>query len=70
VGCIHIVVAMAVITENVCMSRGWKDELVIYGIRIQPLPRITHLLLLKHDRSPVCPVCLESVPFSCYYVEK
>jgi hypothetical protein len=37
-GCIEMVVTIVVITENVCMSRRWKSELVAYGIHIQPSP--------------------------------
>jgi hypothetical protein len=31
-GCIQMVVTTAVVTENVCTSRHWKDGLVAYGI--------------------------------------
>jgi hypothetical protein len=43
------------------MSRRWKAELVAHIILLQPSPRIAYLMLLKHDHSPVCPVCPESV---------
>jgi hypothetical protein len=59
--CIQMVVTIALINENVCMSRCWKDELVAYRIYKQPSPRITHLMPLKSDHSFVCPVCSGSV---------
>jgi hypothetical protein len=48
-------VTAAVVTENVRMGRRWKDELVSYGICLQPLPIFIHLLPLKPDHAPVCP---------------
>jgi hypothetical protein len=54
---------VAVGVENMCMSRHWKSELVAYGIRLHPLPRFTHLLSLKPDRSSFRPVCLESAEY-------
>jgi hypothetical protein len=42
-------VTIAVVTENVHMSRRWKSELVAYGIRIQPSPRFMYFLPLKPD---------------------
>jgi hypothetical protein len=43
------------------MSRRWKTKLVSNGIHLHPLPRITHLMSLRHDHSSVSPVCPESV---------
>jgi hypothetical protein len=59
-GCIQTVVTTVVVTENVRMSRRWKDESMAYGIYKQPSPKFVHLLPLKLDRSPVYPVCSES----------
>jgi hypothetical protein len=59
-GCIQTVVTSAVVTKNVYMSRHWKSESVAYGICKQPSPKFVHLLPLKPNRSPVCPVCPES----------
>jgi hypothetical protein len=66
--CIQIAITIVVVTENVCMSRRWKAELVAYRIRKQayrirkqPSLRIMYLTSLKPDHSPVCPVCPESV---------
>jgi hypothetical protein len=56
-----MVVTIAVVTKNVCMSRRWKAELVAYVIRLQPSPRFALSMSLKPDRLPVCPVCLDSV---------
>jgi hypothetical protein len=53
-------VTAAVVTKNVRMSRRWKAESVAYGICKQSSPKFVHLLPLKPDRSPVCPVCPES----------
>jgi hypothetical protein len=58
-GCIQTAVTAIVVTENVRMSRRWKSESVAYGICKQPSPKFVHLLPLKYDRSPVCPVCAE-----------
>jgi hypothetical protein len=55
-----MVVTSAVLIENVHMSRHWKVELVAYRICKQPSPSFMHLLPLKPDHSPVCPVCPES----------
>jgi hypothetical protein len=60
-GCIQMAMTIAVVTKNVHMSRRWKAELVAYGIRLQPLPRIMLIMPLKPNCSPVCLVCLESV---------
>jgi hypothetical protein len=35
-GYIQMAVTAVVVTENVHMSRCWKDELVFYGIHKQP----------------------------------
>jgi hypothetical protein len=51
------------VTENMCMSKHWKVGLVAYGIHLQPMPRFTHILLLKPDRSHVGPVCPESIQY-------
>jgi hypothetical protein len=59
-GCIQTAATAAVDTHNVRMSRRWKAESVAYGICKQPSPRFTHLLPLKPNYSPVCPVCPES----------
>jgi hypothetical protein len=59
-GCIQMDVTTVVVTENVHMSRRWKVESVAYGICKQPSPSFTHLLPLKPDYPPVCPVCPES----------
>jgi hypothetical protein len=40
-------VTIAVVTENVGMSRRWKAEKVAYGIRIQPLPILSSLMPLN-----------------------
>jgi hypothetical protein len=61
VGSIQTVVTIATITENVHMSMSWKGELVAYGSRKQPLPRITHLMPLKPNHSSICLVCPDSV---------
>jgi hypothetical protein len=53
-------VTTVVITENVRMSRHWKAESGVYGICNQASPKFVHLLPLKPDRSPVCPVCPKS----------
>jgi hypothetical protein len=53
-------VTIAVVTENVRMSRRWKTDLVAYGICLQPLPSFMHLLPLKPNRLLACPVYLES----------
>jgi hypothetical protein len=47
VGCIQMIVTVATVIENVCISRCWKAELVAYGIHKQPSLRITHLRPLK-----------------------
>jgi hypothetical protein len=47
VGCIQMIVTVATVIENVCISRCWKSELVAYGIHKQPSLRITHLRPLK-----------------------
>jgi hypothetical protein len=54
-------VTIVAVTKNVCMSKCWKAELLAYGIRKQPSPRITHLMPVKPDHSSVCPVCPESI---------
>jgi hypothetical protein len=59
-GCIKMAVTAAVLTKNVDMSTRWKAESVTYGICKQLSPKFVHLLPLKSDRSPVCPVCPES----------
>jgi hypothetical protein len=59
-GCIQMAITAVVVTENVRMSWRWNAELVAYEIRKQPLPIFTHLLPLKSDHLPVCPVCPES----------
>jgi hypothetical protein len=43
VGCFQMAVTIAVVTENVCMSRRWKDGQVVYIICEQPSPRFTIL---------------------------
>jgi hypothetical protein len=53
-------VTAAVVTENVRMSRRWKAESLVYGICKQRSPCFAHLLPLKPDYPPVCPVCPES----------
>jgi hypothetical protein len=53
-------VITAVVTKNVRMSRCWKAESVVYGICKEPSPSFAHLLPLKPDYPPVCPVCPES----------
>jgi hypothetical protein len=53
-------VTAVVVTENVCMSRHWKAELVAYGICNQLSPSFVHLLPLKPDHSPVYLVYPES----------
>jgi hypothetical protein len=60
VGCTQTAVAIAAVTQNVCMSRRWKYELVPYGRRKQPLSSFTHLVPVKPDHSSVCTVCPES----------
>jgi hypothetical protein len=60
-GCIQTAVSVATVTENVCMGRRWKAELVAYRICSHPSPRIGHLRPLKPDHSSFCLVCLESV---------
>jgi hypothetical protein len=52
----QMVVTVVVVTENVCMSRHWKFELVTYGIRIQTSSRLMYLLPLKPNHLLVCPV--------------
>jgi hypothetical protein len=59
-GCIQTAVTTVVVTENVRMNRRWKAELVVYRIWKQPLPCLAHLLPLKPNYSPVCPVYPES----------
>jgi hypothetical protein len=59
-GCIKTDVTAAVVTKNVRVSRRWKAESVAYGICKQPSPKFVHLLPIKPDRSPVCPICLKS----------
>jgi hypothetical protein len=59
-GCIKTALTAYVVAENVCMSRHWKAESVAYGICKQPMPKFVHLLPLKPDRSPVCPICPKS----------
>jgi hypothetical protein len=46
-------VTAVVVTETVCMSKCWKDDLVAYGIDIQTSPRFMDLLPLKPDHSSV-----------------
>jgi hypothetical protein len=58
-GCIKTAVTAAVVTGKVRVSRRWKVDSVAYGICKQASPKFGHLLLLKPDRSPVCPVCPE-----------
>jgi hypothetical protein len=59
-GCIQTTITSTVVTENVCMSRRWKDDSVAYGIYKQPSLRFMHLLPLKSDHSSVYLVCLEN----------
>jgi hypothetical protein len=59
-GCIQMVVTAVVVTENVCISRRWKDESVVYGICKQPSPSFTHIVRLKPDYSSVYPACPET----------
>jgi hypothetical protein len=59
-GCIQTAVTSAVVTKNVHVSRCWKAESVAYGSCKQLSSSFMHLRPLKHDRSPVCTVCLES----------
>jgi hypothetical protein len=59
--CTQMAVTAAAVTENVHMSRRWKDELVGYGICIQPTLRVMYLLPLKPVHLLVCPVCPESL---------
>jgi hypothetical protein len=59
-GCIQMAVTAAGVTENACVSRRWKAELVSYEICKQPSPCLAHFLLLKPDCSPVCLVSPES----------
>jgi hypothetical protein len=49
-------VTMAVVVENVRMSRRWKAELVTYGSQKQPLPSFMHLVPVKPDHSSLCPI--------------
>jgi hypothetical protein len=58
--CTQMTITAAVVTKIVCMSRRWKDDLVVYEIRIQTSPRFMDILPLKPDHSSVCPVCLGS----------
>jgi hypothetical protein len=43
VGCFQMAVTIAVVTENMCMSRRWKAGQMAYKIRNQPSPRFTLL---------------------------
>jgi hypothetical protein len=62
VGCIQTALTVVAVTQNVCMSRRWKAELVAYISRKLPLPSFT-LLSLKPDHSVVCPISLGSVQY-------
>jgi hypothetical protein len=64
-GYIQMAIATAEVTKKVRMSRNWKAELVAYRICKQPSPRVVHILPLKLDRSPVCPICPESFSAPC-----
>jgi hypothetical protein len=44
-----------------CMSRRRKDDLVTYRNHFQTPESFALLEALKPDKSPVCPVCPESV---------
>jgi hypothetical protein len=59
--CIKTVVIVAVVTENVRVSRRWKAESVAYGICKKSLPKFMNLLPLKPDRSKVCTVYPEKL---------
>jgi hypothetical protein len=59
-GCIKTAVTAVVVTENMRVSRRWKDESVAYGIYKQPSPKFVHLRPLKPDHSLVSTVCPES----------
>jgi hypothetical protein len=46
-GCLQMTVTIAAVTENMCMSRCCKVELVVYRIRVQTLARFTLCMPLK-----------------------
>jgi hypothetical protein len=54
-----IAITVAVDVRNVCMSRSWKAEQVIFRFFIQTPVSFTHYLAPKPDQAPVYPVCLE-----------
>jgi hypothetical protein len=39
VGCFQMVITIVVVTKNVCMSRCWKHDQAVYGIRKRASPR-------------------------------
>jgi hypothetical protein len=43
-GCIEMVVTVAMVTENMCLGRCWKAELVAYGSSKQLSPSFMHLV--------------------------
>jgi hypothetical protein len=58
-GCAEMVINMAVGIGNVCKSKRWKAEQVIFRSCIQTPISFSHLVAQKPDQTPVYPVCLE-----------
>jgi hypothetical protein len=47
VGCFQMAITIAMVIENVCMSRCRKAGQVVYGIHKQPSPRFTRFGPIK-----------------------